>query len=75
MKYFSEIFKIDEDDVVYQASPMTFDPSIVEIFCALYSDASILILPQAFKLVPKKWSSFLKKHNVTVLQVLLTFKK
>ncbi|XP_072476926.1 beta-alanine-activating enzyme isoform X3 [Notamacropus eugenii] len=51
------------------ASPLTFDPSVVEIFLALTSGASLLIVPNAIKMLPSKLATVLfHHHHVTVLQ-------
>ncbi|XP_014024498.1 beta-alanine-activating enzyme isoform X2 [Salmo salar] len=58
------------DDVVFLASPLTFDPSAVEIFLALTSGARLLIVPTAIKRMPNRLAQVLfKKHKTTVLQV------
>lgn len=61
------------DDVVFLASPLTFDPSAVEIFLALTSGARLLIVPTAIKRMPNRLAQVLfKKHKTTVLQVTMT---
>lgn len=64
------LFDITQEDVLFLASPLTFDPSVVEIFLALSSGASLLIVPTSIKLLPSKLASVLfSHHRVTVLQV------
>ncbi len=41
----------------------------MEIFCAIHSGASILVLPQSFKQVPAKLADFLIQNEVNILQV------
>lgn len=61
------------DDVVFLASPLTFDPSVVEIFLALSSGARLLIVPTVIKRMPNRLAHVLfKKHKATVLQVTMT---
>ncbi|XP_077859670.1 beta-alanine-activating enzyme isoform X6 [Macaca mulatta] len=63
------LFDITQEDVLFLASPLTFDPSVVEIFLALSSGASLLIIPTSIKLLPSKLASVLfSHHRVTVLQ-------
>ncbi|XP_030778066.1 beta-alanine-activating enzyme isoform X3 [Rhinopithecus roxellana] len=63
------LFDITQEDVLFLASPLTFDPSVVEIFLALSSGASLLIVPTSIKLLPSKLASVLfSRHRVTVLQ-------
>ena len=64
---------MNKEDVLYQASSLTFDPSLIEIFCAFHTGASLLILPQSCKLAPTRLNSFLIKHKVSFLQVTASF--
>ncbi|XP_055779011.1 beta-alanine-activating enzyme isoform X1 [Salvelinus fontinalis] len=64
------LFQMTPDDVVFLASPLTFDPSVVEIFLALSSGARLLIVPTVIKRMPNRLADVLfKKHKTTVLQV------
>ncbi|XP_042324376.1 beta-alanine-activating enzyme isoform X2 [Sceloporus undulatus] len=64
-----DLFQITPDDIVFMASPLTFDPSVIELFIALASGASLLIIPQIIKMMPQKLSEVLfHYHRVTVLQ-------
>ncbi|XP_077984637.1 beta-alanine-activating enzyme-like [Glandiceps talaboti] len=63
-----EIFKIGPGDTTFMASPLTFDPSIVEIFMTLSQGATLVIVPMVIKLMPRVLANILKKHHVTVLQ-------
>lgn len=57
------------DDVVFLASPLTFDPSVVDIFLALSSGAQLLIIPAVIKKMPSRLAQLLfKDHKTTVLQ-------
>uniref|UniRef100_G1NGM2 AMP-dependent synthetase/ligase domain-containing protein n=1 Tax=Meleagris gallopavo TaxID=9103 RepID=G1NGM2_MELGA len=69
IQHLKSIFEITQDDVLFLASPLTFDPSVVELFIALTSGASILIVPNAIKMMPVELSTALfSHHHVTVLQ-------
>ncbi|KAG8134937.1 hypothetical protein E2320_008002 [Naja naja] len=64
-----EVFKITPEDVVFMASPLTFDPSVIELFISLASGACLLILPTVIKMMPLQLSRALFQQNrVTVLQ-------
>ncbi|XP_069378484.1 beta-alanine-activating enzyme [Paralichthys olivaceus] len=64
------LFQMRADDVVFMASPLTFDPSVVDIFLALSSGAQLLIIPSVIKKMPNRLAQLLfKHHNTTVLQV------
>ncbi|KAM6150709.1 beta-alanine-activating enzyme isoform 2-T2 [Erethizon dorsatum] len=69
VQHFRELFDITPEDVLFLASPLTFDPSVVEIFIALSSGASLLIVPTSVKVLPSKLAPVLfTHHRVTVLQ-------
>ncbi|XP_056132799.1 beta-alanine-activating enzyme [Lampris incognitus] len=64
------LFQMSAEDVVFLASPLTFDPSVVEIFLALSSGAQLLIVPTVIKKMPNRLAQLLfKNHRTTVLQV------
>ncbi|XP_066532812.1 beta-alanine-activating enzyme [Hoplias malabaricus] len=63
------LFQMTSEDVVFLASPLTFDPSAVEMFLALTSGACLLMVPSAIKRMPGRLASVLFKQNsTTVLQ-------
>ncbi|XP_053510931.1 beta-alanine-activating enzyme isoform X2 [Artibeus jamaicensis] len=69
IQHFRVLFEITQEDVLFLASPLTFDPSVVEIFVALSSGASLLIVPTAVKVFPSKLAAVLfSHHRVTILQ-------
>ncbi|XP_030836045.1 beta-alanine-activating enzyme-like [Strongylocentrotus purpuratus] len=62
------IFTITEDDVVFMASPLTFDPSVVEMFMTWSQGATLLMVPAKLKMAPSSLAQVLKRNHVTVLQ-------
>lgn len=69
IQHFRVLFEITQEDVLFLASPLTFDPSVVEIFVALSSGASLLIVPTSVKVLPSKLAVVLfSRHRVTILQ-------
>ncbi|XP_043762636.1 beta-alanine-activating enzyme isoform X3 [Cervus elaphus] len=69
IQHFRVLFEVTHEDVLFLASPLTFDPSVVEIFVALSSGASLLIVPTSVKVVPSKLAAVLfSRHRVTILQ-------
>ncbi|XP_045329926.1 beta-alanine-activating enzyme isoform X3 [Leopardus geoffroyi] len=69
IQHFRLLFEITQEDVVFLASPLTFDPSVVEIFVALSSGACLLIVPASVKVLPSKLAAVLfSHHRVTILQ-------
>ncbi len=71
--FYSGLFELTENDIIYQASSLTFDPSVVELFCSFNSNSKILILPEHLKLNPDHLIFYLQKHKVNILQVILSF--
>ncbi|NXD75986.1 ACSF4 enzyme, partial [Halcyon senegalensis] len=69
IQHLKSIFEMTQDDMLFLASPLTFDPSVVELFVALTSGASILVVPNTIKMMPVELSAALfHRHRVTVLQ-------
>lgn len=64
------MFQMTADDVVFLASPLTFDPSVVDMFLALSSGARLLVVPSMFKKTPRRLARLLfQRHKTTVMQV------
>lgn len=55
------------EDVVFLSSPLTFDPSVVEMFLALSTGACLLIVPSAVKKMPRRLAHVLFKRNTTTV--------
>jgi acyl-CoA synthetase len=65
-----DIFKLNSDDRILNAAPLTFDPSIVEIFITLSVGGTLVMVPHVVKMSPHLFTRVvLKRHRVTVLQV------
>lgn len=63
------LFQMSEKDVVFLASPLTFDPSVVDMFLALSSGAELLIVPSVIKKMPRRLAQLLfTRHKTSVLQ-------
>ncbi|XP_014259189.1 acyl-CoA synthetase family member 4 [Cimex lectularius] len=63
-----ELLNISENDVVLLNSPLTFDPSIVEIFLAFSSGAALCLVPYHVKNNKTKFYKTIEECNVTVIQ-------
>ncbi|XP_051930080.1 beta-alanine-activating enzyme isoform X1 [Hippocampus zosterae] len=64
------LFSVSCGDVVFLASPLTFDPSVVDLFLALSSGAQLLIVPAMLKKIPKRLCQLLfRRHKTTLMQV------
>ncbi|XP_041054843.1 beta-alanine-activating enzyme isoform X1 [Carcharodon carcharias] len=76
VQHLKSIFKVSSDDVIFMASPLTFDPSVVEMFVALCSGATLLIVPPIIKMMPKRLAKVLfEHHKVSVMQATPTLIK
>ncbi|XP_067843232.1 beta-alanine-activating enzyme isoform X2 [Heptranchias perlo] len=76
VQHLKSIFEVSSDDVIFMASPLTFDPSIVEMFLALSSGATLLIIPPVIKMMPKRLANVLfNHHKVSVMQATPTLIK
>ncbi|XP_078602686.1 beta-alanine-activating enzyme-like [Branchiostoma floridae x Branchiostoma japonicum] len=63
------LFEVTTHDVIFSASPLTFDPCIVELFLALSSGAALLMVPEEVKKAPRFLADVLvRRQQVTVLQ-------
>ncbi|GLG97982.1 uncharacterized protein LOC103516990 isoform X3 [Gryllus bimaculatus] len=47
-----DLLHIHHSDIIYLASPLTFDPSVVELFVPLSCGAAVLIVPSKVKVSP-----------------------
>ena len=53
-----------------QASPLTFDPSAVEMFTTLSRGASLLLVPELLKMIPSQLAQIISvRHVTTIIQV------
>ncbi|XP_067663037.1 beta-alanine-activating enzyme-like [Haliotis asinina] len=70
IQHLRKMFELKSEDLCFLASPLTFDPSIVEIFVTLTSGASLLITNNEVKSSPKKLLEILcHRNSVSVLQM------
>ncbi|PSN35737.1 Acyl-CoA synthetase family member 4 [Blattella germanica] len=67
------LLSIAADDVIFLAAPLTFDPSIIEIFLALSSGAILLIVPRHVKHSPSILLKVLDNEGVTILEATPSF--
>ncbi|EEC14715.1 peptide synthetase, putative, partial [Ixodes scapularis] len=67
------IFTVSPRDVVFQAAPFTFDPSVVEVFLALTAGATLVMTSEAVKRIPRAVVRLLVESKVTVVQATPSF--
>lgn len=76
MLSFRSVLSVRSSDVIFLASPFTFDPSIIEMFLALSAGALLLIVTSAVKSSPRLLLKVLfseVEHRVTVLEATPSF--
>ncbi|KAF5900525.1 acyl-CoA synthetase family member 4 isoform X2, partial [Clarias magur] len=65
--HLSSLFQMTAEDVVFLASPLTFDPSVVDMFLALSSGACLLMVPSAVRRMPNRLVNVLFRRNATTV--------
>ncbi|XP_077518824.1 aminoadipate-semialdehyde dehydrogenase isoform X1 [Amblyomma americanum] len=73
IQHLRSIFNISEEDIIFQAAPLTFDPSVIEIFLALTSGAQLVLTSEAVKQIPRAVTQLLVDNLVTVIQATPNF--
>ncbi|XP_072171423.1 beta-alanine-activating enzyme-like [Diadema setosum] len=68
IQHLRDTFSITEDDVVFMASPLTFDPCMVEMFMTWSRGATLVMVPAQVKMAPRSLAEVLIKHHVSILQ-------
>nr|XP_042911125.1 beta-alanine-activating enzyme isoform X2 [Parasteatoda tepidariorum] len=61
-------FSINTDDNILLCSPLTFDPSIIDIFLFCASGCTLTIIPDEIKSIPKKLAEVIIDNKITILQ-------
>lgn len=64
---FTEIFSIGEEDIIANQAPFDFDVSVKDIYSALRTGATLVIVPRQLFSRPAELLDFLCEHQVTTL--------
>lgn len=64
---FTELFGIDDTDVIGNQAPFDFDVSVKDIYSALKKGATLVIVPREFFMFPMKVMDMLEEGKVTTL--------
>lgn len=64
---FTEIFEISAVDNIANQAPFDFDVSVKDIFSAIFTGASVHLVPKIFFSFPSKLLDFLEEREVTIL--------
>lgn len=66
-------FEIQQSDILFAASPFSFDPSIVDLFLALSTGARLVIVKPSIKSMPSLVADIIRTERVTFLQATPSF--
>lgn len=64
---FTEIFGINESDIIANQAPFDFDVSVKDIYSAMSVGATLVIVPRALFSAPVPLIDYLCEHKVTVM--------
>ncbi|CAF1094141.1 unnamed protein product [Didymodactylos carnosus] len=67
------IFDVKREDYIFRATPLTFDPSIVDIFIGLSSSACLVTFSSTIRQSPKLVAGVLADSRCTVVQMTPSF--
>ncbi|CAF4747100.1 unnamed protein product [Rotaria socialis] len=67
------IFNVTSNDCLFRSTPLTFDPSLVDIFLAIHCGASLCILSKEVRQNPILISSIFNKSYCTIAQMTPSF--
>ncbi|XP_065662212.1 beta-alanine-activating enzyme isoform X1 [Hydra vulgaris] len=70
---FLNLFNMQESDIIFVSSALTFDASIIQIFLGWCSFSTLLVVTDNLRSHPEKISKCLEKHRVTFLQCTPSF--
>ena len=62
-------FEVCSSDVIFQAAPLSFDPSIVNLLVASRVGATLVVVSDDVRRQPRKVCKILEQNKVTVMQV------
>ena len=65
--YFTSLFGIHEDDVIGNQAPFDFDVSVKDIYAAVQTGATLVIIPRRLFSQPAELLDFLCRHRITSL--------
>ncbi|GFQ92084.1 beta-alanine-activating enzyme [Trichonephila clavata] len=61
-------FDVNSEDVIILCSPITFDPSIIDIFLAVSSGCTLVIVADQIKRIPKQFIEVIVNSKASILQ-------
>jgi len=67
MREFTNIFGIDNTDIIGNQAPFDFDVSVKDIYAAFFTGATLVIIPKSYFSNPAKLLDYLVDKNITNL--------
>ena len=64
---FTEIFGIDQNDIIANQAPFDFDVSVKDVYSGLNTGATVLLIPRDYFSNPSALMDYLADHKVTTL--------
>ncbi|CAM4448301.1 MAG: Tyrocidine synthase 3 [Legionella sp.] len=69
MLWISQRFEVSHQDIILQKTPLSFDPSIWELFLPFFTGAQLVIAPQGTHIDTESLMDLINHHQVTILQL------
>ena len=67
IKVFSETFNVSDNDIIANQAPFDFDVSVKDIYCGLYTGATVRLIPRGYFSNPTLLMDYLCDGNTTVI--------
>ena len=67
IEHFTEIFGIDETDIIANQAPFDFDVSVKDIYSAFKKGATLVVVPRPYFSAPAKLMDYLCDNQVTTM--------
>lgn len=67
-EHFCKEVGITDQDVIANQAPFYFDASLIDIYCTLYSGATMGIVPTDYFTIPIKLLQFMQDHHITTIR-------
>lgn len=67
IEHFTEIFGIDETDIIANQAPFDFDVSVKDIYSAFKTGATLVVVPRPYFSAPAKLMDYLCDNQVTTM--------
>ena len=69
MHWISNRFTLSQEDILLQKTPLSFDPSIWELFLPFFTGSQLVIAPQGAHIDPELLIDLINQYHVTMIQL------